>query len=519
MSSFEYPALKDLTTSVRLLRIVRKDEPSSNEYLICNCPLGKSQPYSAVSYSWGPAGATREIILNGKPFSVQSSLWNFLWQMRDQKEWNRRWFWIDAICINQQDIKERNMQVSIMRHIYATAENVVVWLGSATIQTDLAMDYIARQNIMILENKTTEISSPQIKPHRFRMLWTMEEGKAFLNLCRRRYWTRAWIVQEIMYARQITLFCGSRNVRWRTFNGIFQRLNSIQVMGWFHMHSYGIEVLESEAAVIFEEKSRWEEYPANLGKGIPIRTLVGAYGHLESTKKVDKVYALAGLCSDEITIDYSLGIEEVYNNILTLACTPQLSTRDEKEIFAKKLSAVLGLSNVGDRLLSVEDIMHRLLKQPEEMAEPETNFYWLAPRRFPRLANYNAILGADAGGVPRNTVRSIRYAQPTVGEPETDIYELAPKPPMHYNTILRYDLGGVPRNIEPGTVPRTIEPRTVPRTIEPRTVPRYTPIYSHPYYTGARYLLPSRRVTPVDQEAPEPRPGSHQDQVPPPPPP
>lgn len=37
--------------------------------------------------------------------------------------------WADAICINQQDIYERNSQVLLMRHIYEGAEQVLIWLG------------------------------------------------------------------------------------------------------------------------------------------------------------------------------------------------------------------------------------------------------------------------------------------------------------------------------------------------------------------------------------------------------
>jgi hypothetical protein len=206
-------------------------------------------------------------------------LWDFLLQIRDHKEWNRRWFWIDAICINQQDTRERNTQVSIMRQIYATAENVVVWLGPATEKTNLAMDYITQHNIRILQNKIPERWRPQMKPVRFHTIWTEEEGKAFLNLCRKGYWKQVWIVQEIMCARRIVLFCGWRNVQWRMIDGIFQRLKSIQVMGWLHMHSYGPEVLESEAALIFGEKRR-ERHPLNKEKG--------PSGIIRSTRKYRK---------------------------------------------------------------------------------------------------------------------------------------------------------------------------------------------------------------------------------------
>jgi hypothetical protein len=42
------------------------------------------------------------------------------------------WMWADAICINQDDDKEKEAQVQMMRDIYGTARIVTVFLGSGT---------------------------------------------------------------------------------------------------------------------------------------------------------------------------------------------------------------------------------------------------------------------------------------------------------------------------------------------------------------------------------------------------
>ena len=38
-------------------------------------------------------------------------------------------FWIDAISINQKNNLERSEQVNITRHVYQTADKVIIWLG------------------------------------------------------------------------------------------------------------------------------------------------------------------------------------------------------------------------------------------------------------------------------------------------------------------------------------------------------------------------------------------------------
>jgi hypothetical protein len=51
-----------------------------------------------------------------------------------------RALWMDALCINQEDVIERNQQVYLMGSIYSQAREVLVWLGPEKDNSDLAMD-------------------------------------------------------------------------------------------------------------------------------------------------------------------------------------------------------------------------------------------------------------------------------------------------------------------------------------------------------------------------------------------
>ena len=55
-----------------------------------------------------------------------------------------RTFWIDSICINQEDDEERTQQVSIMRMIYQQASKVTIWLGEEDEETSLGMTLLER---------------------------------------------------------------------------------------------------------------------------------------------------------------------------------------------------------------------------------------------------------------------------------------------------------------------------------------------------------------------------------------
>jgi hypothetical protein len=68
--------------------------------------------YEALSYTWGDASIKLSILCGNNPFPVTSNLHEALLRLRSEKE--ARKVWIDAICINQDDIAERNAQVALM---------------------------------------------------------------------------------------------------------------------------------------------------------------------------------------------------------------------------------------------------------------------------------------------------------------------------------------------------------------------------------------------------------------------
>ena len=76
-------------------------------------------------------GATRPSSTQSKSMAslchLGSSLYYALHHLRQPDQ--SRYLWIDAICINQEDLDERSQQVGLMRQIYSQASHVVVWLG------------------------------------------------------------------------------------------------------------------------------------------------------------------------------------------------------------------------------------------------------------------------------------------------------------------------------------------------------------------------------------------------------
>ncbi|KAH6620570.1 heterokaryon incompatibility protein-domain-containing protein, partial [Boeremia exigua] len=118
--------------SVRFIEVL----PDLSEDGLIQCTLSHGtvgdDEYMCLSYVWGSAKDIQQIMINGEQFPAQKNIWTFLNAARHAHQYPataRRLYWIDALCIDQGNIKERNHQVGHMGAIYAAARHVVIWMG------------------------------------------------------------------------------------------------------------------------------------------------------------------------------------------------------------------------------------------------------------------------------------------------------------------------------------------------------------------------------------------------------
>ena len=118
---------------------------------------------------------------------------------------------VDAICINQSDVQERNHQVSEMANIYRSANCVLIWLGLAFPHSDIALEYlfIPREELeKMTERFTLVCNDPEV--------WRL-----FFELP---YWRRLWICQEVILASEVLVCLGSEAQRWDASHFSYERL-------------------------------------------------------------------------------------------------------------------------------------------------------------------------------------------------------------------------------------------------------------------------------------------------------
>ncbi|KAH8742386.1 heterokaryon incompatibility protein-domain-containing protein [Hyaloscypha finlandica] len=290
-SNFSHFPLDLSEAPIRLIDLLPIRE--SNPYRVeCEMIISTSiseRTYEALSYEWGHSEASKEIFINGMRFFVRDNLWNALYDLREDSP---RRLWIDALCIDQQNVDERNHQVRHMSAIYSSAHRVLVWLGQGTDQGADALRTIASIN---LELERYDHSHPNSVRHSAQVPWDH-----IRHMCRNSYWTRLWIVQEIGLARNLRIHWGSDHIEWDDFANCYPVLpNDLQ-------RSITFQLVRQRMA--------------RDGLNCFLKDLLETCKGSLCLDPRDKVYGLLGLADDcregNLTADYSKSLFDVYEDVI-----------------------------------------------------------------------------------------------------------------------------------------------------------------------------------------------------------
>jgi hypothetical protein len=192
--------------------------------------LTEDLDYDAISYVWGSAPVFVTVKCNGRPLIVTSTALQMLHYLhRYQTNTSARKIWVDAICINQEDQKEKSTQIPLMRDIYSQAGAVVVWIGPSTPETDVffaEFQEVRDKSERWIAKHTADPDCPD--PSREELPYLGEAfwgglGQIFDNDWFRRLWT----YQEIILPRIATLLCGNSWVDFDEFLKFF-------IDGWYN---------------------------------------------------------------------------------------------------------------------------------------------------------------------------------------------------------------------------------------------------------------------------------------------
>ncbi|KAF4537721.1 Heterokaryon incompatibility protein [Lasiodiplodia theobromae] len=294
------------------IRLVKVQPGTDLSPIVCKLEtvfLRHNLEYEALSYVWGdPDGPKVTITVNDKPYPITENLHAAIKRLRFPDL--ERTLWVDAICINQQDVYERSAQVAIMGDIFQKARMVIIWFARVvkSFNPTFPLRGISREPVPDDDEKHRVLHSdggsedPGYCYHHL-ALRTPRYGR---DIMERAWWKRVWTLQELVLATEATFVCGGYSISWDDLDRCIR-----------HLKWAGPDFTKPEDPLYLMRHhltfSSFRE--KRLGrKKIPLLSLIKAWREHSATDARDYIYAFLGLISDyrQFEPNYSKTEEEVY---------------------------------------------------------------------------------------------------------------------------------------------------------------------------------------------------------------
>ncbi|KAK5651600.1 hypothetical protein OQA88_11873 [Cercophora sp. LCS_1] len=304
---YTHTPLAEPDKSIRLLHIQRDAATNAISFSLATVRCTREgrpvQDYEAISWRWDAPG-TCTLTISGANLPISSNMHGILQQLilGTVKE---RYVWIDSICINQTSEDEQKQQIRLMTTVYSHATRVLAFpppFETEPTHLPLAAEFLDWLSVYLLVAKVlpTVMRLPQGQqfigmegdlPHE-RDRWS-----AFLGLVSSCFWQRAWIIQEIVVGKAVTIRYGGKEIDFTLLGNLikaFKPTNTpplLNVGGW--VGAERMAKFRTGIDLIVRLACFRELYAAGQMPSVP--DILMECVQSNATYAVDKVNALAGI--------------------------------------------------------------------------------------------------------------------------------------------------------------------------------------------------------------------------------
>ena len=271
ISPYEYKPLIQLDNEFRLVELQPNHSPHIKA-TIRHSSLLDPPNYTALSYRWGDPRKCEYIEVDHFEVPISANLNEALHQLRSH---GCELLWVDQLCINQSSEEEKSSQILRIANIYQEARTVAVWLGPEEGGSAKVMQ-------MLQWMRDSRRKHPQ-QPALPAISDLQSLRPELVKFLRRDYWTRVWIIQEIVAGNRVKLFCGSLDAEWDDLYEIVMRLPEY----WLRDHR-----LTSVRQLCESRLNRIE------GKAVGLLEQLCNSSSSKTSDPRDRVFAILGLCFD-----------------------------------------------------------------------------------------------------------------------------------------------------------------------------------------------------------------------------
>jgi hypothetical protein len=132
-------------------------------------------------------------------------------------------------------------------------------------------------------------------------------------LHRHKYWSRVWILQEFLLAKQLVILCGDRHFTPQQLEKGSKRLHAASNKGSTDPYR-----MPSQLTSLLEMRRKYEKHLSKGGLKVPLLDLLDSFKYAQSTDPRDQLYALRGLAADwdDMPLDYGLTVNELLHKAM-----------------------------------------------------------------------------------------------------------------------------------------------------------------------------------------------------------
>jgi hypothetical protein len=314
----------------RRIRLLRIDvvKSAANIGSFEDFELDDAPPYYALSHTWGTKKQDVPIHIDGALLHVSEHLAVGLRRLRRLADANTtlvpalQYVWIDNICINQQDLIERSLQVRLMGNIYSRAIRTLIWLGPAFEDSGLAWKLVD-EIYGLLKRQHPSIAVPEEMPNRMfsdlhhtgtRLPSLADDGWQKLHeLFSIQWFSRIWVVQEVVLSPQDPFFLhGEHMYPWHRVEW---------AASWLRRNGY-LRIPQIPEGLLYIDSIG---YLRRAKADWPLSALMSiTQKKFHATNQKDKVYSLLGLAAEStnpytmptaLIPDYTIDLQQTYMNV------------------------------------------------------------------------------------------------------------------------------------------------------------------------------------------------------------
>jgi hypothetical protein len=336
--------------SFRLLYLRSQQHSLKIECELVHFPFNKHPPYEALSYEWKKHEGSTSISCGSLTIEVTVNLASALEAFRHPCK--DRVLWVDAVCIDQENVIEKGSQVSLMSDIYANARSVLVWLGKSRQLHTTAFEILNLLAFLWVERLERGLTPESPSPFR---LYKRPKGSVFLStsdktwsslsggyhgrtitlsrpegrddnslLCfdKPEIWTalddlfgnsyfrRTWIQQEVAVADAVYISCGHHQVPFDIFSAAYSARN---LLLFIKTETSKNEDREVPFSCVRDARKRYRD----VEFGSDLAAVLATFNYSKETIPHDHIYAPLALVKsqwacDHIRVDYDKPLSKVF---------------------------------------------------------------------------------------------------------------------------------------------------------------------------------------------------------------